>query len=236
MNSLAQKDRERIFELFQKNHRLHFADIEKAVEIQANSLAYHIEKMIEDNILMKENADYLLTPHGETLLPALKQIIGKEQGPLGIVVSAVLKGDKICLLKREKRPYKGYWVCPGGKSHLHESIKDTALRETKEETGLSCKFDKVRAVIHERVREDGIFKHAFIIYFCTLHSETTELSVTDEGIVKWFDIKALPEKIVPSDDLVLKNFLDKEHVVKDVIIEQSGEKLIDIKIEDGGIL
>ena len=53
-------------------------------------------------------------------------------------VAAIIKNDegKILLTRRNVEPFKGQWCLPGGHIDQNENVKDAAVREAKEETGL----------------------------------------------------------------------------------------------------
>ena len=57
--------------------------------------------------------------------------------------SIVVRNGK-CLLLRcsDQGKNKGKWECPGGKPQAHESLVDSLVRETREETGLSIHINK----------------------------------------------------------------------------------------------
>ena len=127
MKSLQHPERRRILALFLDAPSLLFSEIEKQIGLRSNHVAYHIDAMVKDHILQKEGDGYILTAHGESFLPRIKQLSGKEQGPLVVVVAAPIHEDRICLLRRKKRPYQGYWGCPGGKSRLSESDRKSVV-------------------------------------------------------------------------------------------------------------
>jgi len=54
---------------------------------------------------------------------------------LGVIVLVELY-DEIVLVKRNQEPFKGSWTTPAGFVEYDESPEQTAIRETKEETGL----------------------------------------------------------------------------------------------------
>lgn len=63
------------------------------------------------------------------------------------VVSVVLKKrGKILLIQRNKAPLKGYWCLPGGYVNYEEAPEAAAVRETKEETSLDIKINKLIGV------------------------------------------------------------------------------------------
>ncbi len=218
----------KIFELFLRSKRLRFSDIEKAIGIKTNVLAYHLNNMIKEGMLQKEDEDYQLSTHGEKLLPFFAHVTQKLTGGcLPVVLSAIIKNDKILFIKRNKRPYQGYWGVPGGKLHLEESIEECALREVKEETGLDCTFSHIAAIVHERVKEKDVYKHAFLLFFVVLKPKTDKIKESEEGKLEWFPLKTLqPERIVPSDYHIIKNHLKEIAHVNCVIMEEKEEKIV----------
>jgi ADP-ribose pyrophosphatase YjhB (NUDIX family) len=61
----------------------------------------------------------------------------------GIVL---MRGDRICLVKRRFEPRKGQWTLPIGFQEWNESIETAAVREAKEETGLDIALDEIFGV------------------------------------------------------------------------------------------
>ncbi|HDD70768.1 MAG TPA: NUDIX domain-containing protein [Candidatus Woesearchaeota archaeon] len=220
--TLAKKEREDIFKLFIKKRMLKFNEIEKSLELKSNTLSYHLDMMIKDGLLEKDDEYYKLTKKAEQMLPFFAHLTGRETGPLTVIVAAVKHKNKICLLRRVKRPYQGYWGMIGGKLKMKESIKDCAIREAKEETGLDCEFKGVRGVLHERVKEGDEIKHAFVIFLCELESKSEEFTSGEEGQLAWFNLDELPAKIIPSDGLMIKEMLQEGISYKEVIMEDDG--------------
>jgi len=234
MKALANKEREQIFELFVKNEALQFREIEKSTNIPSNKLAYHLDELQKQGLLEKDENLYKVTKTAQSLLPKMAQITGKEQGPLTVIISAITKGNKILLMKREKRPYKGYWSMIGGKMKISESIQECAIREAKEETGLDTKFKSVKGVVHERVREDGTIKHGFVFFFTHVEPKTQALTATEEGQLDWFDIRNLENtQIIPSDKWMIETFLlNNKKGTHSVIMEEKDEKLVALYTEE----
>jgi 8-oxo-dGTP diphosphatase len=229
------KEQEKIFETFIKKHRQKFSDIEKTTDIQSNKLSYHLSKMVEQDLLIKEGDFYSLSKKAEKLIPFFAHMTGKEIGNLCVVLCAIIKDKKILLMKRKKRPYQGYWGLIGGKLQLSDSISGAALREVKEETDIDCQFTELNSVLHERVKENDEFKHAFVLFLCTLtpkgdHKKEFD---TEEGLVKWFDLNSLnKDELIPSDHYMIKNLLNNKTNIKEVTIEDKEGKLTNMDIKE----
>ncbi len=55
----------------------------------------------------------------------------------------VVKGDKILMINREKPPFMGMWNGVGGHLEEEESVETCAIREIKEESGITVKEVKL---------------------------------------------------------------------------------------------
>jgi ADP-ribose pyrophosphatase YjhB (NUDIX family) len=102
----------------------------------------------------------------------------------------------------------------GGKLLLHEDIKEAAIRQVKEKTGLDSEFVSVNNIMHERVEGSGIIKHSFVLIFVKAVVKNTKFNATKAGELKWFNISKLEsvasDKIIPSDYWLIKNSLNKK--------------------------
>ena len=68
------------------------------------------------------------------------------------VGAVIWRDDKFLLIQRGKPPREREWSLPGGAQHVGETVRETCLREIKEETGLTVEITGLLDVI------DGIFK------------------------------------------------------------------------------
>ena len=135
-----------------------------------------------------------------------------KEHPLNIVVGSALKDGKCLLIRRAKEPYKDHWSIPGGKLEYGEHIADAIERELKEETGLAVKFDGLRGIVSEVLRDhktDAVTGH-FLIWVCGLNHVDGESTEQGAGQLQWFNSDELEKEkdaIIPSDYLMLKRFV-----------------------------
>lgn len=140
-------------------------------------------------------------PQANSLVPAASAIVSDQNGKI--------------LLQRRKD--NNLWALPGGAMEVGETLGETAIRETREETGLDVVPEYIVGIYtdpqHIIAFSDGEIRQEFSLCFaCRLVSGT--LSVSDESLdVRFF----APEEIGhldmhPSIRRRLSHFLAKrEH-------------------------
>lgn len=143
-------------------------------------------------------------------------------GRLRLRCCALVTKEKKLLLVRQNAPTRPQpiWLPPGGELNLGETIKEAAIRETKEETGLQIKISHIAAV-HEFVEKPY---HAVEIYFAAAVTggkqktgSDPELHEEDQQIItcRFIHLDKLPEM----DDL-FPEFLRGD--VEDLLNRESG--------------
>ncbi|SFN15206.1 ADP-ribose pyrophosphatase YjhB, NUDIX family [Pseudonocardia ammonioxydans] len=109
------------------------------------------------------------------------------------VVVVVLDGDRVLMIQRTDN---GRWALPGGGQELGESVRDAAVRETWEETGLHIEVTGVVGIYsdprHVIAYDDGEVRQEFAL--CLTGSAIGgELQTSSESKrVEWVPLDALP--------------------------------------------
>ena len=128
---------------------------------------------------------------------------------VGVVV---WKDDKVLLIRRAKPPRCGQWSIPGGAQELGETVRDTALREVKEETGLDIAVTDFIEVVDFIERDDA----GDVLYHYTLVDWSAE----------WRDGEAIPgddvSEILWIDPVELERFGIWSETVR--IIQRSAKR------------
>ncbi len=138
--------------------------------------------------------------------------------PYKIAVLCYLYDDRdhVLLLHRRKPPNQGMYSPIGGKLEVHvgEGPHECAVREIREEAGLSLRLDQVRltGIVSERAYEGQT--HWLIFLFEVLRPvarDEVEAMDFDEGRLEWIDINRVQDLAIPETDALFMWPLVREH-------------------------
>ena len=93
---------------------------------------------------------------------------------------------KVLLIERGIEPYKGAWAFPGGFLRMDETAEQCALRELKEETGLSLNYLKQFKTFTDVDRDPR--ERVISIAFYALAKKSDVQGGEDAAQAKWFPI------------------------------------------------
>jgi 8-oxo-dGTP diphosphatase len=114
--------------------------------------------------------------------------------PVPAVGVVCMKGDQVLLIRRGNPPLKGSWSLPGGRIEAGERAADAALRELREETGLTAELIGLVDVV------DGLFtsrssgeltRHYVLIDYAARWLQGEPRAGDDAEEARWFGPQAL---------------------------------------------
>jgi 8-oxo-dGTP diphosphatase len=111
---------------------------------------------------------------------------------VGVVV---LKEESVLLIRRGKPPRAGEWSLPGGSQHVGETVRATAAREVREETGIEIGEPRFLEVI-DAIIPDGAGRvqfHYTLIDFWTDWRSGDPVAADDAAAAEWISLTRLPE-------------------------------------------
>jgi 8-oxo-dGTP diphosphatase len=74
--------------------------------------------------------------------------------PIVAVLAVVLRGERALIVQRAQQPNAGRWGFPGGVLELGETVRDGAMRELLEETGIAAEPAGILNV-HDAIHHDS---------------------------------------------------------------------------------
>ena len=120
---------------------------------------------------------------------------------------AVLKQDKILLVKRKNNPYKDKWALPGGFVEYGERVENTVVREVLEETGLKTKVKEIIGVYSDPKR-DPRGHTVTIVYLLELINGELK-SGDDAADARFFSLDSLPD-LAFDHDLIINDVIRRK--------------------------
>jgi 8-oxo-dGTP diphosphatase len=104
------------------------------------------------------------------------------------------KDGKYLLIRRAADPDKGMWSVPGGLVEVGETVKDAAVREAMEETGLRVELVERLGVVDKIMRDDEgrVMYHFIIVQFLARIVEGEVKAMDDALEAQWVRLSELP--------------------------------------------
>lgn len=132
--------------------------------------------------------------------------------PLVGVGSIIIEQDRVVLVKRAHPPIQGHWSIPGGVLEVGEMVREAAIREAREETGLIVEAGELLGVYDRILRdpEHRVQYHYVLIDFLCRWVGGELHAASDAAEVRWFTRAELPALSLAEDTLdVIRKGFDK---------------------------
>ena len=153
---------------------------------------------------------------------------------------------KVLLIRRTNDPFKGYWSLPSGAMYNNELIKEGALRELKEKTGIELD-DLTPFRTFDALDRSPLQRMIGVGYIGIIDSEKVQIlkSTNKTSNADWFTLDNIPilaydhndilnhaveklkERIITTD--ILKSFFPNGFTLPE--LQKVYESILDIKID-----
>jgi 8-oxo-dGTP diphosphatase len=130
--------------------------------------------------------------------------------PLVGVGAVIIENARVLLVKRAHPPLQAQWSIPGGVLEIGELVREAAIREAREETGLIVEPADLLGVYDRVLRnpEQRVQYHYVLIDFLCRRVGGELQAASDAAEVRWFTREELPTLKLAEDtqDVIRKGF------------------------------
>lgn len=130
--------------------------------------------------------------------------------PLVGVGAIIIENSRVLLVKRAHPPLQAEWSIPGGVLEVGELVREAAIREAREETGLTVEPSDLLGVYDRILRnvEQRVQYHYVLIDFLCRRVAGDLSAASDAAEVQWFTREELPALRLAEDtlDVISKGF------------------------------
>jgi 8-oxo-dGTP diphosphatase len=127
-----------------------------------------------------------------------------------VIIENSIEGSRVLLIKRVHPPLQAQWSIPGGVLEVGELVREAAIREAREETGLIVEpgellgvYDRVLRNAEQRVQ----YHYVLVDFLCRRVGGDLE-AASDAAEVRWFTSLELSALNLADDtlDVIQKGF------------------------------
>jgi len=121
--------------------------------------------------------------------------------PLVGVGAIIIEGDRVVLVKRGHAPLLGEWSIPGGMLEVGETLRQAAVREVLEETGLQVEAGELLGVFDRIVHdadERTLYHYVLIDFLCRRITGEPQ-PACDAAEARWFTSGEIGELSLAED-------------------------------------
>lgn len=109
---------------------------------------------------------------------------------------------KVVLVERDVEPFEGMWAIPGGFVRSGESLEQAALREVREETGITDVFLEQLYTFGQPNRDPRGWIVSIAYYALVAPDQHHLLATTDARRAEWFPVHKLPKLPFDHDEIL----------------------------------
>jgi 8-oxo-dGTP diphosphatase len=109
---------------------------------------------------------------------------------------------QVMLIERDTSPFEGMWALPGGFVNKDESLEDAALRELKEETGISDLFLEQLYSFGNPGRDPRGWVVSVAYYALVSPDKHNVQASTDARDAAWFPVNRLPKLAFDHEEIL----------------------------------
>jgi 8-oxo-dGTP diphosphatase len=135
--------------------------------------------------------------------------------PLVGVGAIIIENARVVLVKRAHPPLQDEWSIPGGVLEVGELVREAAIREAREETGLTVEPGELLGVYDRVLRnaDKRVQYHYVLIDFLCRRVAGELAAASDAAEVRWFGREELPSLKLAEDtlDVIRKGFAEWEN-------------------------
>lgn len=124
--------------------------------------------------------------------------------PIPAVIAVVIRNDQTLLVRRANPPDAGMWGFPGGRIEFGETVKEAAIRELLEETGVHAQAQDVITTLDVLVRDSSgaVEQHYILIAVQCRWVSGNPVAGDDALEARWFPVADLdPSRLAMSADV-----------------------------------
>ena len=214
-----------IFSKFLYSSSLKYSELWNKKICSSSHFDYYFKKILEEDLLIKQEEHYTLSNKGQSYISELdiKEITSKKRPLICSFLLGKKEKNELLIQQRSKQPFKGYLSVPGGKVEYGETTKECALREFKEETGLTCiaNLKIIAETITYDIDSKEIIHHMIGYYYLGEDISGDLISETKEGKNMWISLDKYNETLrFPELDTILPKILGMEKSVDELIIKR----------------
>ncbi len=123
--------------------------------------------------------------------------------PLVGIGAVIIESSRVVLVKRAHPPIQDQWSIPGGALEVGELVREAAVREAREETGLIVETGELLGIFDRVLRgaASRVQYHYVLIDFLCRPVGGRLLAASDAAEVRWFTRDQLPALGLAEDTL-----------------------------------